>query len=665
LGRELHLDFETRSGADLKAVGSDNYSLHPSTDFLCLAFSFDKDPVDLMTRSNRLQKEKLILSHIKSGGKVIGHNVGGFEILIWNNVMGPKYAWPELKIEQCEDTMPMAYAMSLPGSLEEAALAAGIKYQKDMKGHRIMLQLSQPRKINPDGSFTWWEETEVPEKFETLYQYCKTDVEVERELHKRLLKLTPQEQKLWQLDWKINRRGVMIDMPAAKKAIEIVELHKENLNNKMRRLTNNEVATCNAVAQLSDWLKDWGLNVPSVAKAELLELLNEEALPPECREAMLIRQEAAKSSNAKYTAMISGAGPDDRIRGLFQYCGAGTGRWAGRRVQLQNLPRPRLEPDEINQVFDILKTKSAKECIDLIDIFYGPPITTMSDCIRGTLKSKPGHDLIGCDFNAVEARVLAWLAGEDRVLEIFKTHGKIYEHAAAGIYKVSMSEITKSDPRRQIGKVAILALGYQGGVGAFQQMAKAYNVKVTDAEAEIIKLGWRDSNPNIVKYWWDLESAAIKAVQMPGYKFSAGTNASTFLVNGSFLWCRLPSGRALCYPYPKIEMIDTPWGVSKEALTYMGLDTYTKKWSRLKTYGGSICENITQAVARDLLAEALPRLEENNYPVVMHVHDEAVTEVPKGWGSVDEVSRIMCQLPPWAKGLPLAAGGWRKERFQK
>lgn len=665
MGKELHLDFETRSAADLLDVGSDVYSQHWTTDFLSVAFAFDEDPVQLITRKTLEEKAHVITDHVSRGEKVIGHNIGGFEILIWNNVMTLKHGWPELSIEQCEDTMPMAYAMALPGSLEQAANAAGIAYKKDMAGHRVMLQLSQPRKINKDGSILWWEEEDVPEKFEKLYSYNKTDVEVERALHKRLLKLTPRERELWILDWKINRRGVLVDTPAAKKAIQIVELQKESLDKRMQNITSGAVSMCTAVGQLTSWLKSKGLDVPSVAKAELVEMLGQKDLPLECREALLLRQEAAKSSTAKFVSMMSGAGIDGRVRGLFQYHGASTGRWAGRRVQLQNLPRPKLEQKEIDEVFKVLESNPAQQAAEIIDVFYGPPTSIMSDCIRGTLRAKPGHDLIGCDFSSIEARKLAWLAGEQKVLDIFATHGKIYEHAAAGIYKVPMDSITKKDPRRQIGKVAILALGYQGGKGAFQTMAKAYGIEVSDTEADEIKNAWREANPKIVKYWWALEEAAIKAVQNPGHKCQAGEKPATFVVNGSFLWCRLPSGRALCYPYPKIENFDTPWGVPKEGLTYMGLDTYTKKWTRIKSYGGKLCENITQAAARDLLSDSMFRLEERNYKVVMHVHDETVTEVPKGWGSVSEVESIMSEVPLWAKGMPIAAEGWRKERFQK
>jgi DNA polymerase len=300
-----------------------------------------------------------------------------------------------------------------------------------------------------------------------------------------------------------------------------------------------------------------------------------------------------------------------------------------------------------------------------ISLFYGSPLTVISDCLRGFIVAKEGNDLIACDFNAIESRCVNWLSGEEFVLDIFRGHGKIYEYTASKIYGIPIAEVDKD--QRQIGKVAELALGFQGGKGAFQMMAKTYGVKVDDEKAEAIKKAFRVSRPKLVSYWDAVESAAITAVLDAGRMVSAGPfeRRVQFKKAGSFLWCQLPSKRVLCYPYPQIDELMTPWGTLKESLTYMSESPMTRKWERQKTYGGKLVENITQAIARDLLVEAFFRLEQKGYPVVMHVHDEIVSEVKEDFGSVTEMQKIMEEPPSWASGLPIAASGWRGKRYRK
>lgn len=653
----LHLDFETYSAADLPAVGLHNYATHPSTGAHCFAVALDDEEVRLCGDVSSAAVDFIdVMAHVAAGREVVAHNAA-FELAIWNNVCVPKYGWPVLRASQMRCTMAQAYSMALPGSLDKAAAAVGIDQRKDVAGGRVMLQLSRPK---PDGAF--WRAADAPEKFETLYAYCRQDVEVERALDKRLFHLSPEEHRLWVLDQKINERGVQVDLRSIDIAIRLVENEKARLDAEMLRTTGGVVGKCTEVALLLQWIQQQGVRIDGVAKADVIDALKADEMPAAVRKALLLRQEAARSSTAKLRAMQTRASADGRVRGTLQYHGASTGRWAGRGIQVQNFPRPRpgTKPAHIEDIVAHLEDR------DYIDVMYGPVLDAMADTLRGMITAGPGKDLMAMDFSAIEARVLAWLAGEESVLEIFRTHGKIYEHAAAGIYRKAIDAVTKDE--RQIGKVAVLALGYGGGVGAFQSMARVYGVHVEDDRADQIKTAWRKAHPRIVRYWGDLESAAIEAIRNRG-PVRAGHKGRevTFVRSGSALWARLPSKRVLCYMFPSVRPTTTPWGDTKPAMYFMSENSVTRKWEETTTYGGSLAENITQAVARDLLAEALPRLEANGFEVVFHAHDEAVVEVDAkaGKDALRQAEELMAVQPAWASGLPLAAEGWRGKRYRK
>jgi len=694
----LHIDFETRSAADLEEVGLDNYARDPSTDVWCMGYAYDEGPVGRWIPGLPCP----IFNKGWEDVRVVAHNAA-FELAIWNEVMVKGYDWPGLKPEQMECTQAMAYAMALPGSLEKAAAAVGIKQQKDMAGHRLMLQMCAPKTVHthspglglsyPTG-YTWHDE---PDKLARLYEYCKQDVEVERELYKRLVRLSDKERKVWLLDYKINRRGVHVDVPAVKAMSEMVLSEQDRLNTAIRRATDNAVGFTTEVARITKWVRAQGVEIDGLAKADVLDALDGD-LPPAVRAVLKIRKEAGRSSTAKLNRIASRAGQDGRVRGIFQYHGAGTGRWAGRDVQPHNFPRPTLTPEEVDKAIGLIRAKE----YGALQMIYGPPMSVAADCLRGTIDAAPGHDLLAGDFANIEGRVLAWLAGEEWKLQAFRDYDTILSYDEKGkpvrkgpdVYKATYSKsfgvlIAAVDyVKRQIGKVEELAFGYQGGLGAWRTMEKAYPdvPDMTDEQVEDIKERWRDAHPSIVGYWHELEGAAISAVLSPGQKFTAGAKGRqvTYKKVGSFLWCGLPSGRALCYPYPKLQEIDTPWGEKKDALTYMTVvsasgiakaekiipDEFASvEWQRVATYGGKLAENVTQACARDVLAEAMLRLDDAGFDIVMHVHDEVVVEIPErelaGDGAESMFANFMALTPDWAPGLPIAVETWRGRRYRK
>lgn len=354
----LYIDFETRSACDLKEAGADKYARDPSTSVLCMGFAFNDEPPELWTPDMPEFEQQLfrdtVLYAIMKDEPIVAQNAN-FEWTIWENCCRRLYGWPPLKHTQLIDTMVEAYAMALPASLDRLAGALGLDQKKDMSGNRVMLQLSQPRKVLADGNVTWWEKSENPEKFQTMYNYCLQDIVVTREAFKRLMRLSPDEREVWEMDHEINQRGIMIDIPAVKAAIQIVELEQTRLNAEMVAVTDGNVIMCTAVAQLRKWVEHNGVACESVAKPAILEILARPDVPEKVKQALLLRQEAAKSSTAKLEAMINRACEDGRIRGTKQYHGASTGRWCGRGVQTDNLPRPIFSQKEIDEVFQLLE----------------------------------------------------------------------------------------------------------------------------------------------------------------------------------------------------------------------------------------------------------------------------------------------------------------------
>ena len=665
----LHIDFETRSIVDLKKTGVYVYAADMSTDVWCAAYAVDDEPVKLWVPGidvDQLPNGKMwdgpdeVRRAIEEGWTVVAHNAN-FERAIWRDVLAKRYGWPEPKLTQWRCTMAMALAMGLPGSLENAAAATGIAFQKDMDGHATMMRMARPRRPrkgeNPKGIY-WFDDEDRKQK---LYAYCKNDVEAERALEKKLVQLRPFEQKIWWLDQIINDRGVHVDVALCQAALKVVETAADWLDAEMAKITRGWVSACTNVGEITGWLRANGCpDVDSIAKSELDALLARHDISPTVRRVLELRKEAAKASVAKIDALLRGKNDDNRARGLCQYHAASTGRWGGRRFQPHNVKRPDLE--DVDGAIAAVGTGDA----NYVQLVYDEPLAVVGDCLRGMVCAAPGRRLVAADFSNIEGRVQAWFGGEEWKLDAFRafdagTGHDLYKIAYARSFGIRPENVDK--PQRQIGKVMELALGYAGGVGAFQKMAVGYGVQVSNDKADELKIAWREAHPGIVAFWYDLERAAIRAVQNPGKPTYCRQIA--FRTAGSFCWMRLPSGRAICYPYPQIVQRPTPWGEMKPCFSYMGVNSYTRKWERCEAHGGVLFNNVVQGTARDVMAEAMVRVERAGYPVILTVHDEIVCERRIGEGSLPEFQQLMTTVPEWATGLPVAAGGFESLRYKK
>ena len=653
----LHIDFETRSPCDLKKAGVYKYAEDPNTQVICMGYAFGDEPVEIWKRGQPIPER--IRDHIVHNGVVFAHNAQ-FERVV---MAGCLPEWPQPALEDWRCTAAMAAALALPRDLGRAAKAVGLSENKDDAGKRLMLKMCQPKSFPPGGKPVWWEEGA---DLERLYAYCKQDVIVERLLEKKMRPLSLREQKVWELDQKINTRGVLIDRAGVLNAKIITQNVLQELNLEISALTDGFVSAITQTAAIKQWFLKRDIDIDSLDKTALVELLHDpqHLLTPQMRRVLELRQEGSKSSVAKLRAYHDRASQDGRMRDNLMYCGTNTGRWSGRGAQLQNLPRSKL-PD-IPAAIEEMKYRDSKR----IDMFYGPPMSVVSDCLRGFIVAPKGRRLIAADFSNIEGRVLAWLAGHDTLVEDFRNGAKIYENMAAAIYGIPASTITKNSKERFTGKEAVLGGGYQMGWERFMKQAAKSGLHLEEDLAKRTIEVYRLKNKPIVDYWKGLEEASFEAVARPGSKFVvAGTrdkkNEVSFVCAGNILWCRLPSARLLAYPDPRIAEVDTPWGSKRMAVTYMTIDGLTNQWVRDSTYGGKLAENVTSGTARDVMVEAMFALERLGYDIILTVHDEIVAECDIGFGSVMEMERVMSDCPAWLEGCPITAEGFEAERYKK
>lgn len=664
----LSVDFETRATVDLRASGVYPYAQHKNTDLWCMAYAFEGEEPEIWYPphvQHVLQQAfpfpERILDHILEGGEMRAWNAQ-FERVIWKNLMHRYSIFLEPKRSQWVCTAAEAAAMALPRSLDQAAIVCNIGAKKDQEGYALMMRMTRPRKLLDDGSPVWWD---VPERIHRLGAYCMQDVRTEMGMAKVLRRLTPREREVYILDQQMNDTGVPLDRKLVLAMKAIADEGVQRATTIIQEVTGGQVEGVTKVQQISNWVRQQeGMGeVTSIAKAPMRELL-ESDLSPEVRQVLQLRADAGRASVAKLDSMLEVACTDDVMRGLLLYHGAGTGRWSGKLVQPHNFPRGEVKKVE-SYIPWVLEGR-----YDMIDLFE-PPVVVISSMLRSTLWGGEGYELTAGDYSAIEARVVNWLAGQQDVLDIWIAGGDVYVHNAARMFKVPLSQVT--DEQRQGGKFQELGcgfgMGYKKGVDTAK---KIYQLDITEDESKGMVADYRATHFKVVQLWDDCNKAAMNAVSNPGKVYLAGVNHNIkFIKAGSYLYIVLPSGRPLAYPAPSLEESEMPWSTVerpafKVGVSFFGIDPFTRKWSKQRLYGGLIVENIVQAVARDVMAEAKLRVRDHGtYTPILSVHDEVVSKVRKGEGSKEEYAGLLRALPEWATGLPVDTKVWRGERYRK
>lgn len=655
----LSIDLETYSSVPIAKAGAQKYIQSPDFEILLFAYSLDGGDVHIIDLAQGELFPQWLASALSDPQYIKHAYNASFEWGCLSKFMGT------LPIDQWRCTMFHGLYCGYTAGLDATGKALGLPAdkQKLSTGKALIRYFCVPcAPTKTNGGRTRNYPRHDPAKWALFKEYCIGDVTTEMEILHRLenFPVPPELEKQWQTDVLINARGVAVDMDMVRGALWIGETTRDQLTEEA--VTLSGLINPNSVKQLMQWLEEeLDEELTDLRKDTVSRLLNGNLTNDTARRMLEIRQELGKTSTKKYNAIEAAVCADGRVRGLLQFYGANrTGRWAGRLVQVQNLPRTYVEPLPLAR--DLVKRR---ETASLRALFGSVP-DTLSQLIRTSFIAEPGNALVDADFSAIEARVISWLAGESWRLDVFRTHGKIYEASASQMFGVPLERIKKGNPEyalRQKGKVAELALGYQGSTGALIKMG-ALDMGLTEAELPDIVNRWRDANKRIRDLWYSMEAAAVQVIQtgqpvglrslVLAREMDAGNNLD-------FLTIRLPSGRKLYYAHPSLGQ--NQWG--KPSITYMGMDQTTKKWKLIETYGGKLVENCVQAIARDCLAEAIERLEAANYPVVFHVHDEVVVECTAERASLDDIAAIMGQPVLWAPDLPLGADGWVGAFYKK
>jgi Toprim domain/CHC2 zinc finger len=646
----LFFDIETRSRVDLELAGAWAYAADTSTEALCVGYAVDDgDPLIWIPRDPI--PEAFITAAADPTWSIVAHHFM-FERAITTRILTPRYGWPEIPLERQICSMTLALASAMPGALDNATAALGLPWQKDREGYRLMRKMSRPlprRKSDPPDLIRWHDN---PEARARLAEYCKHDVVMERAVFRALPPLSPSEQTLFILDAIINQRGFCVDTALAQAARDIAHHERIAINAEIATLTEGEITTADQRGRILAFVHRHGHVLPSLTKQSVATFLAHEP-GDTVRRLLELRREGARASVRKLDALLASVDSDSRLRGTLRFHAAGTGRWSGRGYQPQNLKK--VETTDTDAAVDAILAGDIDRIREL-----GAPLTVAGDISRSIICAAPGHVLIGGDFSAIESRVLAWLAGEDWKLENYRqfdaTGDPALEPYCVTASKMLGRMVTPDDEAgRQIGKVGDLALGYGGSIGAWRR----FNANDERPDGEILQniADWRRAHPAIGKFWKDIRRAALQAVHT-GQQIELGR--LSFVTENGTLRMVLPSGRAVSYPQARLG----PGKFEGTREVYFK-DNARGAWTEVNSWYGLLTENVVQAIARDLLAAAIVRLEAANFSVTLHIHDEVVCEVPEQFSSVEDFLRLLTELPEWATGLPIAAKAWTGKRYAK
>lgn len=681
----LVLDYETRSEADLKRVGAFEYSVHPSTQVLCVAWRLGtRDDFAAQSGMKGVTKVwspafpspfgELIRSLCDPEITIVAHNAL-FEQVITANVLSRIIHLPGLKtipVSRWICTASLAAALALPRKLEHACQAIRLPIQKDMEGNRLVLKYCKPRKPTKTNAAKWHSSAD---DLRRIMQYCATDVDAEVELFLAVPPLNPFERRLWELDQRMNLSGFKVDRPMVKNALKMIAVETTRLQKEAVEITKGEIASLGQRDKVLAWVAERNTKLPDLRAKTVADALRDGEHWPEVRRLLEIRQVLSKTSTKKYLAAEMRSRHDGRVRDILMYHAASTGRWGGMGFQPHNLPRGTLKTS----------TDAAAEVIregdlELVRLLYGEPMEAFSSCLRSTIVPSEGCEFFCTDWNAIEVRKLFWLAKHEAGLQAYREERDLYREQAVPIYKLAAPE-DADFTQRDVAKRAVLGCGFGMGWETFQASCALFGNPVDDETAQIAVKAYRETHAPVVKLWGNYERAAIAAVQNRGKRYAI--NRTVWYVSGDFLYCELPSKRRLAYYGPTIryerrskrvkigEKAGKPvfkrdhWGEPMPKLYHWGVDPKTKKWVNSGTYGGRLTENVVQASARDVMAEAMLRSEASGYRMVITVHDEELAERPIGTGTLEEFEKIAAQVPAWAEGLPLKVGGWKGTRYRK